>query len=620
MNSPHEPVSHEQRLISSPQHEPQDTQCGEFVMKSWLAWTSAILATTFLVLTSVLASNGSATSHVRFLYTSSSNSIFVLSVLSSFTGIFLSATIAATFEKVQWSLISQQRGLRVSKFLSLQPGTGIPGLLTLLVGRGLSMRSSIRVWVAVRLSAILLVPILSILIMSKVNTCVVFDVIESSSEHLGWGMTPFNASLARNVSSIADQVSQADLANFLLQPYRTVDVTPTSERSIPCSHMPGKQSHQNCRRVYYLPGGLDLAATQDAKSMATSQVILAQDQQGYILDFIEGPELGKVWSFTAQECELFGFPFGAIHLCLRNAANNTLQARIVHCPISISSNLQCMENTTWPSADGWTTSLSTFFQKGTVAYSTTNGTILSHIMTNNPVPAPVSASEMLLGYRYAYSTFDNISAVLAAFSDPVTADMFPLYIYPAMVWANLKSISSLSPQNPAIATRAQDTFQCLLAIMLYYCQSSLFASTLSMYLDPSIGSFESPAGRRNTDKLRLFAQELHNEAPPDTKVRYAIQRYRLVVGKDSLIAYIVLCGTALLVCISTLSWVQWWTRKQKISIPDIGSFPAWDEWSLCEIRGASWPGTDTNNAKVGVVKAAEKLRICLLRTEQVETC
>lgn len=135
--------------------------------QSWLTWTAAFLAIGFQALTSIYASGTVIASHLHFLYASSSSTIFVLSVLSSFTGLFLSATIASTFEKVQWMLISRQNGLRVSQYLTLQAGTGALGLLTLLLGKGLGWGSSTRGWAAVRLSAIVLGPILGVLIMSK---------------------------------------------------------------------------------------------------------------------------------------------------------------------------------------------------------------------------------------------------------------------------------------------------------------------------------------------------------------------------------------------------------------------------------------------------------------------
>lgn len=135
--------------------------------KSILAWTAAALTVFFLILTSVYASDVQVTSRFRFLYNSPSNTIFVLSVLSSFTGFFLTATIAATFETVQWLLISRDEGLRASKLLSLEAGTSLIGLLYLTLGRGVSWRSGTRLWAIVRLASIVLVPLVGILIMSE---------------------------------------------------------------------------------------------------------------------------------------------------------------------------------------------------------------------------------------------------------------------------------------------------------------------------------------------------------------------------------------------------------------------------------------------------------------------
>lgn len=115
---------------------------------------------------------------------------------------------------------------------------------------------------------------------------------------------------------------------FLSQPYRSVDITPSADRSVPCSHIPGQNNTKNCRRIYYMPGGLELTTTQQVKKIVESEVVVAQNQQGYVLDFLEGPGINEEWSFKSDtECQIYGFPFGAFHLCLRNGGPNTLQAR-----------------------------------------------------------------------------------------------------------------------------------------------------------------------------------------------------------------------------------------------------------------------------------------------------
>ena len=76
-----------------------------------------------------------------------------------------------------------------------------------------------------------------------------------------------------------------------------------------------------------MPGGLQLAApTQvDRKYRALdSNAFLAKAQQSYVLNFKEGDD---TWEFRQDECQVYGFSFAAFNLCLKNAADNVLQAR-----------------------------------------------------------------------------------------------------------------------------------------------------------------------------------------------------------------------------------------------------------------------------------------------------
>lgn len=132
-----------------------------------LSWASAILTVIFLVLTTVYASETTVAHRMRFLSTSSSNTIFILSALSWLTSLFLTATIAAAFERLQWLLVVREDGLQLTKFFSLNAGTGISGLLVLALGGGHCLPATTRLWSAARLVSIVLVPILGILIMSE---------------------------------------------------------------------------------------------------------------------------------------------------------------------------------------------------------------------------------------------------------------------------------------------------------------------------------------------------------------------------------------------------------------------------------------------------------------------
>src|SRR5205809_7769371 len=97
-------------------------------------------------------------------------------------------------------------------------------------------------------------------------------------------MSPFNFSLAHHVRAVSDQILQAEQTMFLSQPSRSVHITPISLRSIPCSYKPGVNSTQNCQRTYFMPGGIELAASSESDK---ADVYVAKNQHGYVLDFVE---------------------------------------------------------------------------------------------------------------------------------------------------------------------------------------------------------------------------------------------------------------------------------------------------------------------------------------------
>jgi hypothetical protein len=141
---------------------------------------------------------------MHFLYSSSSRNIFILSILSGLTGIFLAATIIIALENVKWMLVSRHEDVRLSRFLALQSGTGIVGLLQLALGRHLPFINNTRAWSLLRLMTLLLVPALGVLIMSNINTHPVLDELHGSAPSLGWDMTLFDGSLVNNMSHITD--------------------------------------------------------------------------------------------------------------------------------------------------------------------------------------------------------------------------------------------------------------------------------------------------------------------------------------------------------------------------------------------------------------------------------
>jgi hypothetical protein len=138
-------------------------------------------------------------------------------------------------------------------------------------------------------------------------------------------MTPFNGSLAKNVSLVADQIIQAQLDTFLQDTSRAVDITPPDLRTVQCLSSPTLTRTVPCKRTYFMAGvEFTPSAMDNYTGLTNTQVILARNQQSYILDYEEQPG-DEVFKDT--DCQAYGFPFAGFNLCMRNDADNVLDAR-----------------------------------------------------------------------------------------------------------------------------------------------------------------------------------------------------------------------------------------------------------------------------------------------------
>jgi len=147
-----------------------------------------------------------------------------------------------------------------------------------------------------------------------------FEPLRETQAVLGWGMQPFNGTLANNISVLSNQILQG---LFLTDPSRAADITPTTELAVPCSNTPGHISTTKCQRSYLLPYGVGYSAMQ-FNGPTQSDIVVANDQQSYILNFEEGD---PTWVFNdTTECQSYGFVFAAFRLCLKNIAQSSIQA------------------------------------------------------------------------------------------------------------------------------------------------------------------------------------------------------------------------------------------------------------------------------------------------------
>jgi hypothetical protein len=142
--------------------------------KRWSCYSSflpqfllTVTAAGFLALTIAYASKDNLFSRIPFAYSSSSNAIFVLSLLAHTTGSLLFIAFDSTLGLIRWLLIARDGGVPFASFLALAPGTGIFGMLRLGLGR--RVKAPARLWGIICLVTSLLPPIVGVLIMSKIH-------------------------------------------------------------------------------------------------------------------------------------------------------------------------------------------------------------------------------------------------------------------------------------------------------------------------------------------------------------------------------------------------------------------------------------------------------------------
>jgi hypothetical protein len=139
--------------------------CNEPLLKTWIL---TILASAFFALTVCYAFESSIAARVPFIGDRSSRPIVAIRVLSEIVAILLGATIRRIFQSLQHMLVSHQPlGLWLTNFMVFEPGVGFFGLIRTLLGRD-AQRLATRGWSAVRLFTITIIPLLGVLIMSKI--------------------------------------------------------------------------------------------------------------------------------------------------------------------------------------------------------------------------------------------------------------------------------------------------------------------------------------------------------------------------------------------------------------------------------------------------------------------
>jgi hypothetical protein len=134
-------------------------------------WMLMLLTIALVILTCLQARGSILTRNIETVNQSRSYSLLILRTVSELAGLSLSATVSSTLERIKWALVCrkhQDSRTGFVDFLVLDAGTGVWSLLSLLMRRT-STTVRTRFYSAARLLFMVVVPLVGILIMSKLT-------------------------------------------------------------------------------------------------------------------------------------------------------------------------------------------------------------------------------------------------------------------------------------------------------------------------------------------------------------------------------------------------------------------------------------------------------------------
>ncbi|KAF2676298.1 hypothetical protein K458DRAFT_410522 [Lentithecium fluviatile CBS 122367] len=532
-----------------------------------LAWSSTILATAFFFMTVAYATRKSRLTSVSFVHASQSSTIMTLRVLSEAAGIFLACSVYSTFEVVQWVLISQAKGMCLPQFLALQSSTGPLGLLSIALGQGLpkcEWPMKPRLMSLLRLVAQAAVPLIGVLIMSRVSTHSVFTPISSTVTPITFGMEPFNGSLASRMGVWQDIMFNVNYVSFLSNPLRAIDVTPDAEKKkTDCVHGVSVTANTTCERHLLITGEYNMVEANTPKHEGLEdQVALFTNQQVYSLDYRDNVKIIK----DGLRCEQFTAGPGSYVLCTRNTPDGFIEAAMRPCPAKLVFKRQCTEETSWKEARGFTTSLRPSLLKATVSYDRTDGRILSHETLTEPNLVPINASDLL----DAMTVLLNTSLVPPNSSETNPILGAPNHFFGRLIVGHNYRISKLMEENPGSIVKGTNALQSIIAITLFYCQIGILGQTV-------LAQFNNGTAINDYYTSGAFAK-----ADPNTYFALADTHYMIEVGRATLIAYVVLGGVTLSICIIVLIIGSLIELAKLDAEPTL--WPALDFFTQCKVQ------------------------------------
>lgn len=192
---------------------------------------------------------------------------------------------------------------------------------------------------------------------------------------------------------------------------------------------------------------------------------------------------------------------------------------------------------------------------------------MSHTFSNTPtIDALINATELLQAFDLILGADSSNSTLISPFA--VFGSRMPALPY--FIWWYFYGISALPRDDAAANARAVAGLQSLLTLTIYHCQAKDFAD------------LERGLGFDNSTAIGNAILSLFPTAEPDTAILPAVLRYNIVVGRGSLVVYIVMSGVSWLLCAVILlaGSVSPVVRRAK----ETTGFPTLDFCTKCKVQ------------------------------------
>lgn len=389
-----------------------------------------------------------------------------------------------------------------------------------------------------------------------------------------FGMEPFNHSVALQLGVMEDMLFNLNYVNFLANPLHAIDIGPKTAEDNGCVKGVSLTPNDRCtRHVLITQEYQNVDATLPLTQHLESRVVLSMDQQVYSLEYRDNIELSKLDLI----CEDFRSGPGQYRFCTKNEDDGWLQAALIPCPADLVARQMCDEEPKWKSSTGFTTALKANFLDATISYDRQDGRILSHEIRTEPRSTDIKSMEVLEAMKVILNT--TAPASNSTTTNPILGS--PNHFFGRLIAGHMYRISKIMEENPSARVKGVNAVQSILGMALFYCQNGVLGQTVLP---------NAPGAKSTKENYSSGAFEKQQKT---AMVALARTRYRIEVGRGTLIAYIVLSGSTLLICIIALVIGSIIELMKLDAEPTL--WPALDFYTQCRVE-------DTN----GKVNTAEK--------------